>query len=143
MLSLKNKVKKAILGGGIVVAPMRSGKSTCLLEILHADTNAVIITLAYVIAKNMEDEFKRRFGYKSNRIFGSHQKDLIKLVANKKVFVDEYFWNDYRGEFFAAVSSPSCKITLIKPNKKLRAKIWKMLGKTGHREAIIRDFCMF
>lgn len=120
MESRKDEIKKALLGGGLVVAPRGQGKTSALVEILIEDKNAVLI-VAYAsekirIRQALLESGLTEYGV-SEKLFLASSTDLpfhrINYLHDKNVYVDEWFSNTYKGPFKAAVTSEPFTVTIV------------------------------
>lgn len=107
----KNKIKKALLQGGLVIANRGSGKTEAILEILMEDSNAIAI----VHTSYAKDRFFQLLNSKypgvysknelNKKIISSYNAEEKLKGLHRDVYVDEYFLCNYKGPFKAAVSS--------------------------------------
>lgn len=126
MLSNYKKIKEALLRGEIVVTCRRNGKTRALVEILSEDSEAVIITSNQ---KMIDLIIKPTWKIISDKPFPKKRvlagKPGLKIDPKKKVFIDEYFFTNYMGQFFAATGTAPKPVTLIYPSKEFVELIMK------------------
>lgn len=108
------KIKKALLKGGLVVAGRGVGKTRALAEILSEDRSYVVIVGTQVQFSNLRKYLKENHDFTDgeviSRVFNAHSAEFRLLGTAfgfpfKKVYLDEYVNNPYRGPFYAAVTS--------------------------------------
>ena len=110
------KIKKTILKGGLVVAGRCSGKTRALAEILLENTNAVVVYSELFQRQRLQDYLIEHLTKNeiNSRLFHSSNAGIRLKGLHKDVYIDEYFFVDYKGPFHAAVTSFPFKVTVIK-----------------------------
>lgn len=116
----KDRIKEALLKGGLVVAERGTGKSMALFEILLEQDNVVIIVpteqqrRTYLVM--LQDKFPNVYSAAdlTNVIILDTSKTEERLKGlNKDIYIDEYHLSKYRGPFKAAVTSFPFELRVI------------------------------
>lgn len=113
--SRKDEILHGLERWGLVVSDRQSGKTTALLEhiaSLGADSCVIVAMNTHSIGF-IEELWKRMFGkVKPPEIVASHN-NAIGRGSRKKIFVDEWYYGSYRGQFDGAVTSMPFPVTVI------------------------------
>ena len=116
----KDKIKEALLKGGLVVAERGTGKTSALFEILLEQGNAVIIVPTEQQRRRYSDLLQEEFpgiyskmDLRDTIMLDSSITEKLLLGLNKDVYIDEYHLCKYRGPFKAAVTSFPFELTVI------------------------------
>lgn len=138
------KIKNSLLKGGIVFAPRRYGKTRALIEILHENPKAIVVTCTSEMKRLIDIAYYGKYGVKPimtqrnvvasriiERVLTAEKADRYSIVNNPEfdVYVDEWYWANYRGHFKAAVTSVPVRVDIIKPTKREREYIKETVGK--------------
>lgn len=113
----KNEIKKALLQGGLVVAQRGSGKTRALAEIIMEDPDAVVIVGSDPFRIALQDMLYRLGADRDSiniRVVGKRTLQGEHYFYDKNVYVDEWYNNEYRGPFKAAVTSMPFAVKVIK-----------------------------
>jgi hypothetical protein len=108
----KDKIKEALLQGGLVVAERGTGKTRALFEILIEEDNVAIIVPNESQRRRYIEFLKDRFpngcsslDLRNCIILDTPSNEHRLMGLDKNVYIDEYFLCSYRGPFKAAVTS--------------------------------------
>lgn len=99
---------EALKNGGHVFALRGSGKTYAIAKLMIEDPMVVTVQSNEGAAKHMK-EILRSLGMPSPvidvRVFLAESRDVMRHTNGKKVIVDEWVTNSYRGGYHAAISS--------------------------------------
>ena len=149
------KIKRSLLKGGLVFASRRYGKTLALIEIMYENPRAVVVTCNANMKELIDTSYFEKYGTKPvvvqrnsfssrtiERVLTAERADRYSITNNPDfdVYVDEWFWANYRGHFKAAVTSAPMRVDIIKPSKKEREYIKKTVGK---QYPTLVEFCIY
>ena len=111
------EIKESLKAGGLVICGHGCGKTKALAEIVVEDPEAVVIVglhaqrsrlIEFLIEMGLDEDIAKR------KVLYSVDAGMYpNKINNRKVYVDEYFQNGYRGSFFAAVGTSPFPIKFI------------------------------
>ena len=108
----KAAIKSLLKQGKLVVSNRATGKTAALVEIFHEDPRAVIVLPTEAGKQHFARSYAAAYGKQPDRtrllmgtqtLNGRHP-DVLDPIRNN-VYVDEYYINEYKGPFYAAVTS--------------------------------------
>lgn len=139
------RVKRALKKGGLVVTGRRYGKTAAVMEFMHENPEFHYMAFSYESAKFFNLDYTCFYKEDiSHRVHFPHSSTQIgkDFSPGKHLIVDEFFLTSYKGPFFAAVSSVSFGIRVLKPSKKEQAyikKTMKHLSPEQKREFLLSE----
>lgn len=123
-MSKKDKIehmKSSLRTGAIVISSRKSGKTEALVEIYHEDKDAAVVLPSGEGYKQFVEFYEFKYGKNPDLRFLSiaglkfdDQEYREKILANKKVYVDELYDNPYSGPFHSAITSYPQPVVIIK-----------------------------
>jgi hypothetical protein len=118
MILKKDAIKRALLQGGLVVAPRGTGKTLALAEIVAKDPDALVIVpfqANYTTMRKMLIHLGLSAVEASKRVMLAlrHSPNTF-LGSDKNIYVDEWAHNTYKGPFKAAVTTMPFPVKVVR-----------------------------
>jgi hypothetical protein len=122
ILNKSSEIKSLLQQGLFVIAQRGTGKTSALVAILREDPNSTVVVHNAAALQRLKELYVTRYGIElgKNRILmGNTPPEKLKgrhvdfLYDLHKVYVDEFFMNEYRGPYFAAVSSSRIPVVIL------------------------------